>query len=1036
MKRRAIGLALLAVCISSSSLAINGAEVGIYGTGVWTAGIVALEHFLDWKGLTHERFAADDANTLDLSEYYETIVIPGGDFFGYETNLDENGEAHVRDFVSGGGGYLGICGGGYFAADSVVFNGTAYDFPLDLFDGVATGPLVDITTTYTMTSIDLNQANPVNEYQPPSIVTLYSGGSAFYPHAGAWIDTVGTYADHNDDCATVSFFYGDGRVVLMGPHPEIEEDSDRDGTVYGEELDDQGSDWGFLWSVMDWVMGRTISDSTGATPVVLEPHAIDDSFNGPGGIDIFDVDGDGWLDVLAAGYSGNEVAWWHNDGGEPLSWTKQTIQSGFTGAIFVDAGDLDGDLNADVAGAAWFLGEVAWWRNDGGDPISWTKQTIDNAANAHEVFVCDVNQDGFQDVLAALAGNDAIVWYRNDGESDPGWTAYTISDSFAGARSARIGDFDSDGDNDVVGASLDGNEVTWWESDGGEPIHWTEHTLTSTFGGSHMVRVQDVDGDSDPDILAAAFGVNTIALWRNDGGDPLTWTRQNIDTAFDGAVGVEPADIDGDGDIDVLGTAQPSDDIAWWRNDGGDPIRWKKKSISQEFPQVWPLGSGDLDSNGTTDLVAGGFEADEIRCWMNREQWLVPAFEARPPSGHAPLALQLIDTSSSNPPIVWWRWDLDGDGSLDSEARNPSWTYVDPGAYTVTMEVSNGVQTETLTREGYVSVFDGESALLFDGVDDYALCDASPTLNLTDAMTVEAWINPSGWGKAGTFGYGRVVDKTNFALYLNGEGSSFNPHSLLFVLRTENGPLSISSSPDSSIVLGCWQHVAATYDSAGGSVHLYIDSEDQTLTQTSQPAGAIQDNQTIDLMIGNSPTGYTFDGVIDELRLWCEARTESEIAQHMDGYLEGTEQNLVGYWSMNEGNGAAIGDGTASGNDGSIRGALWTQGRPVDTTPAHEPGPRHGLPARLVLYAQHPNPCCGTAFIGFELPMTARVSLRVYDIAGRMVRSLVEETVFAGRHHVVWDGTDQAGAEVSPGVYLYRMDAAGRTASRRGVMVR
>jgi glutamine amidotransferase-like uncharacterized protein/PKD repeat protein len=1033
MGARVIGLTLVIACLVSPLPALDGAEVGIYGTSVWLNGLVALEHFLDWKGLTYERFTATDVNTVDLAEYYEAVVIPGGDPFGYDASINADGQAHLRDFVDGGGGYVGICGGGYYAADCGTFNGTPFDFPLDLFDGAADGPLAGVST---MTSISLNPRNPLNEYQPATHITMYSGGSAFYPNPDAWVDTVATYDEHSGDCAMINSYYGNGRVLLMGPHPELEEDSDRDGTSYGDQYDDQGSEWGLLWSAFDWVMSRTVSDSTGATAVVLEPQAVDDSFNGPGGLHLCDLDSDGYTDILAAAFSGSELAWWQNSGGEPISWTKHTIESAFAGAIFAHAGDLDGDEDTDVAGAAWFAGEVAWWRNDGGNPIAWTKYPMDNAANAHEVFVCDLDQDGFNDVLAALAGNDAIVWYRNDGGVDPGWTKYVISDSFAGARSARSGDFDADGDNDVVGASLDGNEVTWWENGGGDPIQWTEHTITNTFAGSHMVRVEDVDDDGDPDILAAAFAVNTIAWWRNDGGDPVSWTRQNIDAGFGGAVGVEPADIDGDGDIDVLGTAQPTDDIAWWRNDGGDPIMWRKKSISENFAQVWPLGAADLDSNGTMDLVAGGFEADEIRCWMNLEDWLVPDFEARPPSGHAPLALQFIDISSSKPPTSWWRWDLDGDGIPDSEDRNPSWQYLDPGVYTATLEVSNGIHNQTLVREDFVTVFDGESALLFDGVSSYALCDAAPTIDFSEAITVEAWIYPVGWGKAGTYGYGRVVDKTSIALYLNGEGSTFNPHSLLFALRTESGPLSVSSTPDSSIVLERWQHVAATYDSVNGEVHLYVDGQEQVLTQTSQPAGPIADNAETDLMIGNSPTGYTFDGTIDELRLWSVARSEDEIQAFMESYLQGSEEGLVAYWTMNEGNGPAIRDGTANGNDASLNGATWTQGRPVDTTPAHGAGREVIQPGICALHTQRPNPCSGNAVVAFDLPRTAHVSLRVYDIAGRLVRSLIGGTLPAGRHTVAWDGRDRDGCEVSSGVYLYRVEVGDFSASRRGVVVR
>ncbi len=83
------------------------------------------------------------------------------------------------------------------------------------------------------------------------------------------IDTTATWAAYFDKPAIINFTYGSGRVLLMGPHPEIEEDDDRDGTDFAQELDDQGTDWRFLWTALDWVLGRPISNPDQALPVVL-----------------------------------------------------------------------------------------------------------------------------------------------------------------------------------------------------------------------------------------------------------------------------------------------------------------------------------------------------------------------------------------------------------------------------------------------------------------------------------------------------------------------------------------------------------------------------------------------------------------------------------------------------------------------------------------------------------------------------------------------------------------------------------------------
>ncbi|MCL0056704.1 fibronectin type III domain-containing protein [Dehalococcoidia bacterium] len=89
--------------------------------------------------------------------------------------------------------------------------------------------------------------------------------------------------------------------------------------------------------------------------------------------------------------------------------------------------------------------------------------------------------------------------------------------------------------------------------------------IDGAFDGARSVYATDLDGDGDQDVLGAAADADDIAWWRNDGGG--TFTKSIIDGAFDVAISVHATDLDGDGDQDVLGAASVADDIAWWRND-------------------------------------------------------------------------------------------------------------------------------------------------------------------------------------------------------------------------------------------------------------------------------------------------------------------------------------------------------------------------------------------------------------------------------------------------------------------------------------
>jgi len=105
----------------------------------------------------------------------------------------------------------------------------------------------------------------------------------------------------------------------------------------------------------------------------------------------------------------------------------------------------------------------------------------------------------------------------------------------------------------------------------------------------------DVDGDGDQDIVAAEYGANLVALYENNGTVPPIWTKRIIDASAFGPITVAVADLDGDGDTDVLSANFNEEGIVWYENKGGSPPAWTKRLISG-IPGAY--GDGDLDAVG------------------------------------------------------------------------------------------------------------------------------------------------------------------------------------------------------------------------------------------------------------------------------------------------------------------------------------------------------------------------------------------------------------------------------------------------------
>jgi len=778
------------------------------------------------------------------------------------------------------------------------------------------------------------------------------------------------------------------------------------------------------------VCNRTNAHDTPS--VVFDEFMVDDSFPNPAGLDVFDIDGDGGMDIIGAGVVG-EISWWKDSGTGQSSWSKHIIDDSFDGAIFVDALDMDGDGDGDVLGAAWGQNEVALWRNEGGNPITWTKETIASGmAGAHEVLGTDIDDDGDIDVIGAIAELDAVICWRNDGGTPVHWTEQIIDGDFYGARSVCVADFDNDGDRDIAGACLDGNDVNWWRNDGGVPIQWTEFQVTGAFGGAHMTRVCDMDSDGDMDILASAFAIGTIAWWKNNGGDPVAWTRENVTTSFAGAVTGIPVDLDGDGNWDVVGAAQPSNHLAWWRNSNGEPREWEYNAIDDNFAGAWPVACGDIDDNGRSDIIAGGYDAGAIKYWSNRATWLFPDFSADPSSGHAPLTVEFLDSSTSHPEIVSWQWDFEGDGVFDAEGPGAVHTYEEPGRYTVRLEVSNGIESGTCIKDELIGIFDGESALHFNGDDGYALCPSSSSLALTDAVTVEAWIFPENWGEVESSGYGRIIDKSSVALALHGEGTIYPWHTLMFILKDQSGPPIIATAPEYSISLNEWIHVAAMYNSDTQKIEMFINGNPVSVSLSSEPEGEIRDNMGIDLKIGNGGSnGYTFQGIIDEVRIWNRARAAHELFDFMGEYLSGDEPGIVGYWSMNEGSGDTLFGGTLFGNNAQITDALWVQGVDFETTSLNDL-PRIKRLNVLSSLEIRPQPISRETNIAFALPSESNVTVELYDLRGYRLEYIAAREMNEGFHSIHWRPDH---ARLPSGTYFIRVSDEKNSLTRRCIVI-
>ena len=299
---------------------------------------------------------------------------------------------------------------------------------------------------------------------------------------------------------------------------------------------------------------------------------------------IADINGDGRPEIVVVDNVGGSVLWFEYDGDprDRRSWSHHYIcEGGLPGAYDVAVADLDGDGDLDVAASSWVKGnQFAWFENRDGE---WVKHVIEeNIAETRNMRAADINGDGRIDLLGTAAGDNQLIWYENPGDParEP-WTKHVIDTPYRPAHGHPV-DMDGDGDLDVVmalgyagpneGPDPCLHQVVWYENEGRpERTPWKKHVIAESYLNAFEAFAADLDGDGQMEVVASAWGEGKgrVAVFKH-GGDPRgPWSMQLLKDRWSKANMVFVADVDGDGRLDVVASAERgSNEVRWWRNEG------------------------------------------------------------------------------------------------------------------------------------------------------------------------------------------------------------------------------------------------------------------------------------------------------------------------------------------------------------------------------------------------------------------------------------------------------------------------------------
>ena len=186
-----------------------------------------------------------------------------------------------------------------------------------------------------------------------------------------------------------------------------------------------------------------------------------------------------------------------------------------------------------------------------------------------------------------------------------------LTSSASGAWSVVAADVDRDGDRDVLTASRFDHEVSRFENRDGLGGFGNEQLIAEVAGASSVFAV-DVDGDGDQDLLSASSTIaeGRIAWYENIDGLGACGPPAIISNAADGARSVFAADLDGDGDPDVLSATYLDDTIAWYANLPSLTADVESVSLAAGGAQQFSLRAGPRYGSGVY-LLLGSLSGTE-----------------------------------------------------------------------------------------------------------------------------------------------------------------------------------------------------------------------------------------------------------------------------------------------------------------------------------------------------------------------------------------------------------------------------------------
>ncbi len=519
----------------------------------------------------------------------------------------------------------------------------------------------------------------------------------------------------------------------------------------------------------------------------------------------------------------------------------------------------------------------------------------------------------------------------------------------------------------------------------------------------------DYDNDGDPDLFVAnRFGNNS--LFSNNGDGSFTAVNTG-DVVNDGApsYGGSWGDFDNDGDLDLFVTNLNENNFLY-ANSAGVLTRITAGAIVSDGGASTGCSWGDYNNDGYLDLFVANSRSQNNFLYSNNRNGTFTKITA---------GVIVSDGGSANG-VAWADDDGDGDLDLFVASSENDLLYSNNGNGTFTKITAGDIVTDGLvSRSASWGDYDNDGDLdLFvanDSGQNNRLYANNGDGTFTTITTGEI-VNDG--GNSYSSSWGDYDNDGDLDLFVGNLGSSF--------IYANDGDGSFTKVVTDVVILnGSWSSCTADYD-GDGDVDLFVTNSSN------------RDILYANLGNANNWSNIKCVGTIsNRTAIGAKVRVKATISGKPVWQMREIS-GQTGYLSQNSLN-AAFGMGDAETID-SLK-IEWPSGlvEAFINVPANRfitategqgitgvKDASNRLPMKLALHQNYPNPFNPTTTIRFAIERPGVIRLEIYDLAGRLVRTLINnENKIPGEHLAIWDGRDDYGKPVGSGVYFYRLFSNG-----------